>query len=64
MQDLDGNALVSAAFSPDGKHLAIAGYPHVTGPSVFAMVGKVLVGKLPKDEPIKTYVWQIEGAHL
>jgi WD40 repeat protein len=63
MQDLDGNALVSAAFSPDGKLLAIAGSPHITGPAAFALVGKVLIGKLPKDEPIKTYVWQIEGAH-
>jgi WD40 repeat protein len=63
MQDLDGNALVGAAFSLDGKLLAIAGYPHITVPSMFALVGKVFVGKLPKDEPIKTYVWQIEGAH-
>jgi hypothetical protein len=61
-QDLEGNALASAAFSPGGKLSAIAGYPHVTGPAVFALVGKVFVGKSPKDEPINTYVWQIEGA--
>lgn len=63
MQDLEGNALVSAALSPDGKLLAITGSPQVTVPSMISFVGKVFVGKLPKDEPIKTYVWQLEGAY-
>jgi len=63
MQELDGNALLSAALSPDGKLLAIAGYPHITTPSIFGMVGKVLVGKLPKDEQLKTYVWRLEGSY-
>ena len=62
MQELDGNALFSAALSPDGKLLAIGGYPHITAPSLFGMVGKVFVGKLPKDEGMNTYVWQIDGA--
>jgi WD40 repeat protein len=63
MQELAGNALENAALSPDGKLLAITGGEPNTIASVYGMMAKLLIGKLPKDDAITTYVWQIEGAH-
>jgi WD40 repeat protein len=63
MQELDGNALTSAAISPDGKLLAITDGTPDTFRSGLGMVAKILVGKLTKFAPPKTYVWQLEGSH-
>ena len=64
MQELDANALTSAAISPDGKLLAIMDGRPDTFRSGLGMVAKILVGKLTKFAPPKTYVWQLEGSYL
>ena len=63
MQEPDGNVVWSAALSPNGELLAVTGDKPMTTGSLFLLVGKVLVGKLPKDPPLKTYVWQLEGLY-
>src|SRR5262245_50699947 len=63
MQALDGNAMWSAALSPNGELLAVTGESPETAASLFGDVGKILVGKPPKYAPLKTYVWQLEGAY-
>jgi WD40 repeat protein len=62
MQELDGNALTSAALSPDGKLLAITDGEPITIGSTYGDMAKILVGKLPNFAP-KTYVWQLEGSY-
>ena len=59
MQELDGNALTSAAISPDGKLLAITDGEPITIGSTYGVMAKIMVGKLPNFTP-KTYVWQLE----
>jgi WD40 repeat protein len=63
MQELDGNAMRSAALSPNGELLAVTGESPETAASLFGDVGKILVGKPPKYAPLKTYVWQLEGSY-
>ncbi len=60
-QQLDGNALMNASLSPDGKLLAITGEKPGGLGSLVIDVAKIMVGKLPKFTPQKTYVWRIEG---
>jgi len=65
MRELDGNAQVSATLSPDGKLLAITGYPPemaASGLGIYKEFFGVFVGKIPKYELMKTSAWQIDGA--
>jgi WD40 repeat protein len=63
MRELDGNAQASATLSPDGKLLAIAGYPPelLAGGlgGTYKEIFGVFVGKIPKYASMKTSVWQI-----
>jgi WD40 repeat protein len=61
MQDLDTNAAMGASLSPDGKLLVVTGESPDNTRSLIKMVGKVMIGKLPKVNASKTYVWKIEG---
>ena len=63
MQETDGNVVWSAALSPNGELLAIRGDKPITTGSMIVSASKILVGKLPKDPPLKTYVWQLEGSY-
>jgi WD40 repeat protein len=58
IHELDGNAQMSAVLSPDGKLLAITGFPPEIVGSYFDIY-KAIVGKAPKYETMKTSVWQL-----
>jgi hypothetical protein len=61
VQELEGNAMLGATLSRDGRLLVAGHLPEY--PFNLKVILKAMVGKLPKEMPIKTHVWQIdEGA--
>ncbi len=61
LRELEGNAMMRAGLSADGKLLAVIGdevFRNIW--TDFGSVGKILVGKLPKFKAPATYVWQVE----
>lgn len=61
VRELEGNAVMRAGLSADGRLLAVMG-DEVFGNiwKDFGMVAKILVGKLPKFKAPETHVWQVE----
>lgn len=61
VREIEGNGMLRASLSPDGKLLALTGEKPGSWGSTIVDVAKIMVGKLPKFTPAKTHVWQIEG---
>ena len=61
LQEIDANAMRGASLSPDGKLLAVTGEQPESLRSMATAVAKVMVGKLPKADSPKTYIWKLEG---
>lgn len=62
MQELASNALLGSSLSPDGEFLAVTDMePFLESfAATIVEIAKIMVGKLPKDTPPKTFVWKIE----
>jgi WD40 repeat protein len=65
LQELDGNALLQAGLTADGKLLAfVSGSPSLVNWTVLSdavSTAKILVGKLPKDNTPRAHVWRLES---
>ena len=58
VQELEGNAMLGATLSRDGRLLVAGHLPDY--PFNLKVILKAMVGKLPKEMPLKTHIWQID----